>query len=379
MVDYIYLMLTINRCFNIVERTLSRKGLKVDREKNIIYGVKIIGFESDNGRRYTKEALKEAISLYENVKVNVDHPKDPSDTRSAYDRIGKLINVKFVEGKGLFGDLWLIPSHKITPEIFDSAELMPDLFGLSHNAQGEGETDKEDIFVVRKITEVRHVDIVADPATTKALNEGVRPVKKKKFREEEETEKEKDKMEADEYGDKETTEDDDKDDIGKKVLDAMQEADTSDEDKANKIVELVKEALKMEGEEDTPEAEGEEEEDSVEKDDTTEAEEDDEDEETTESRQGKKFNKPARQSLQEQINSMKKADYVKSLCYKLKMPCSKELLEDVKSLPRKTIQRHLARLSLAHAATKPRSGIQINESIKSRIPTGDKLYNWMQN
>ena len=135
----------------------------------------------------------------------------------------------------------------------------------------------------------------------------------------------------------------------------------------------------MEGEEDTPEAEGEEEEDSVEKDDTTEAEEDDEDEETTESRQGKKFNKPARQSLQEQINSMKKADYVKSLCYKLKMPCSKELLEDVKSLPRKTIQRHLARLSLAHAATKPRSGIQINESIKSRIPTGDKLYNWMQN
>ena len=369
-------MVTINRIFNIVERTLSRKGLKVDREKNIIYGVKIIGFESDNGRRYTKEALKQAISLYENIKVNVDHPKDPSDTRSAYDRIGKLINVKFVEGKGLFGDLWLIPSHKITPEIFDSAELMPDLFGLSHNAQGEGETDKEDIFVVKKITEVRHVDIVADPATTKALNEGVLPVKKKKFREEEETEKE--KMEAEEYGDKDTTEDDDKDDIGKKVLDAMQEADTSDEDKANKIVELVKEALAEAEGDDMAEAEGDDEgsESSVEKDDTTEAEEEDDDKETTESR---KFKKSTKASLQEQINSMKKNEYVKNLCSKLKMPCSEELLEDVKTLPKKTIQRHLARLSLAHHATKPRSGIQINESVKSRIPTGDKLYNWMQN
>jgi|694.fasta_scaffold154425_2 hypothetical protein len=155
----------------LLERSLSLSPLKVDRASGTIFNVKIIGFDSENNRKYLPNALKEAKGLYENVKVNIDHPKDdPTDARSAYDRFGKLVNIRYVEGKGLFGDLVYLKSHPMANRIIEAAERMPEAFGLSHNAQGEGEKEG-DIFVVNKVTEVRHVDLVADPATTKSLSE----------------------------------------------------------------------------------------------------------------------------------------------------------------------------------------------------------------
>jgi len=46
------------------------KKLFIDREKGIIKGVKIIGFNSQNGRKYLPEALKDAVPMYEGIKVN---------------------------------------------------------------------------------------------------------------------------------------------------------------------------------------------------------------------------------------------------------------------------------------------------------------------
>lgn len=148
-------------------------SLHVDRAESIVRNVKIIGFESANGRTYTADALKEAISMYEGVNVNIDHPEgDPGEQRSAWDRIGFLRNVRFVEGKGLYGDLHLLPSHPFTERILEAAEKMPQIYGLSHNARGEGYEDKKTgKFVVNRVAEVRHVDLVADPATTHSLAE----------------------------------------------------------------------------------------------------------------------------------------------------------------------------------------------------------------
>ncbi len=149
-----------------------KQKLSVDRDAGVIRNVKIIGFNSQNGRRYSPQALKEAIPLYEGIKVNVDHPeKGPTQQRSSYDRFGKFVNVRFVEGEGLFGDLVYLKSHPIAEQVCEAAERMPDVFGMSHNAQGEGNVDKKGIFEVNKITEVRHVDLVADPATTQSLSE----------------------------------------------------------------------------------------------------------------------------------------------------------------------------------------------------------------
>jgi hypothetical protein len=148
-------------------------NLKVDRVGAIVHNVKIIGFQSANDREYTPEALRQAIPMYEGVNVNIDHPEGgPDEQRSAWDRIGFLKNVKFVEGKGLFGDLHLLPSHPFTERILEAAEKMPQIYGLSHNAKGEGFEDKKTKkFVVNKVAEVRHVDLVADPATTHSLAE----------------------------------------------------------------------------------------------------------------------------------------------------------------------------------------------------------------
>ncbi len=148
-------------------------NLKVDRVGAIVHNVKIIGFQSANDREYTPEALRQAIPMYEGVNVNIDHPDGgPDEQRSAWDRIGFLKNVKFVEGKGLFGDLHLLPSHPFTERILEAAEKMPQIYGLSHNAKGEGFEDKKTKkFVVNKVAEVRHVDLVADPATTHSLAE----------------------------------------------------------------------------------------------------------------------------------------------------------------------------------------------------------------
>lgn len=150
------------------------KKLFVDREKGIIKGVKIIGFNSQNGRKYLPEALKDAVPMYEGIKVNIDHPeKGPTQQRSSHDRFGKFINVRFVEGEGVYGDLLYLKNHPLAESVCEAAEReeLNDVFGMSHNAQGEGMVDKKNIFVVSKITEVRHVDLVADPATTKSLTE----------------------------------------------------------------------------------------------------------------------------------------------------------------------------------------------------------------
>lgn len=148
----------------------SHNPLRVDRERGVIYGVKILGLESENNRRYPAAALQRACQLYEGAKVNIDHPTRPEDQRSAYDRFGRLFNVR-AEADGLYGDLEYLKTHPMAERITESAERMPDAFGLSPNHACryhlEGGTT-----VIDEITEVRHVDLVADPATTKSLAEG---------------------------------------------------------------------------------------------------------------------------------------------------------------------------------------------------------------
>jgi hypothetical protein len=156
----------------IHESVLSGRGIRVNREAGTINNVKILGLVSENGRQYLPAAIQAAKKLYEGVHVNIDHPKDsPDQQRSAYDRFGKLTRIRWVEGEGLYGDLVYLKTHPMAERICEAAERMPDAFGMSHNAQGEGEENKDGVFVVSKIVEVRHVDLVADPATTKSLSE----------------------------------------------------------------------------------------------------------------------------------------------------------------------------------------------------------------
>lgn len=148
------------------------KPERVDRENGVIYGVKVLGPESANRRRYTLEAIRAAVSLYEGAPVNADHPTKPDDSRSVHDCFAWLEHVRVDRDGGLRGDLHLLdPGSPLSVKLMTAAEQRHDLFGLSHNATGQGYTDQDGTFVCEVIESLTSVDLVTDPATTRGLFE----------------------------------------------------------------------------------------------------------------------------------------------------------------------------------------------------------------
>jgi len=147
---------------------------RVDVQTGIIRGVRVLGCQSRNGRRYEPEAIRRAAGLYEGKQVNANHPSDRSRERSVQDRIGWLENVQVADDGGLRGDLHLLLSHPMTPAILEAAGRNPRLFGLSHNVEGRTRRDERGGgLVVEEITHVWSVDLVSDPATASSLFESI--------------------------------------------------------------------------------------------------------------------------------------------------------------------------------------------------------------
>ena len=152
----------------LLEYTTSRGlHLRVDRHRSMILGVKVLGLESQNGRRYLPQALLEAKHLYEGRPVNVDH--QDAGRRSYRDRIGRLLNVR-MDADGLYGDLLVNPKHPLAEQLLWDAENCPENVGLSHDAQGRTRMEGGRL-IVESIQQVRSVDLVAEPATTRSLYE----------------------------------------------------------------------------------------------------------------------------------------------------------------------------------------------------------------
>ncbi len=145
--------------------------LRVDRQAGTIRGVKILGTVSRNHRTYPDDTLRRAAALYENTRVNVNHPKgSPLQPRDYQDRIGVIRNVVVREGVGLFADFHFNPKHTLAEQLLWDAEHAPENVGFSHNVQARTRRVDEQI-VVEEITRVQSVDLVADPATTRGLFE----------------------------------------------------------------------------------------------------------------------------------------------------------------------------------------------------------------
>ncbi len=145
--------------------------LRVDAERGVLRGVKLLGLTSRNGRTYLEAALAQAAGLYEGAKVNVNHPKgSPLAPRDYQDRLGAIRDVRFRVGEGLFGDLHFNPKHSLAEQLAWDARHAPEQVGLSHNVLAET-TRRGEAIVVEAITKVESVDLVADPATTRGLFE----------------------------------------------------------------------------------------------------------------------------------------------------------------------------------------------------------------
>ena len=148
-------------------------AMRVDRDRGVIRGVKILGLASRNGRAYLPEALAQAAPLYEGAKVNVNHPKgSPAGPRDYQDRIGAIREVVVRNGEGLFADFHFNPKHALSEQLIWDAEHAPENVGFSHNVQAKT-SRRGDRVVVEAITKVQSVDLVADPATTRGLFESI--------------------------------------------------------------------------------------------------------------------------------------------------------------------------------------------------------------
>lgn len=145
-------------------------GMTVDETEPVLRNVLILGYNSKNGRRYTEEAAREALSVYEGIRVNLNHPiGQPNQSRRVEERFGTLFEVHEADD-GIRGNLRYNPHLPYSKAISWWAKNDPSCLGLSHNAVGQGRTEGG-VFVVEKIVSVRSVDLVADPATTKGLYE----------------------------------------------------------------------------------------------------------------------------------------------------------------------------------------------------------------
>ena len=143
---------------------------KIDKENGVVSGVKILGVKSRNNRVYPLETLRDAAPLYENAKVNVNHPDgSPNESRKYQDRVGSIKNVSLQEN-GLYGDFHFNPKHPLAEQMLWDAEKAPENFGFSHNVEAVVRLENG-AQVVDKIVRVRSVDLVADPATTSGLFE----------------------------------------------------------------------------------------------------------------------------------------------------------------------------------------------------------------
>ena len=147
---------------------------QVDSAMGVIRGVKILGLQSRNNRTYLPEALARGAALYEGAKVNVNHPKGAaSGPRDYQDRMGVIRNVQQREGAGLFADFHFNPRHALAEQLLWDAEHAPENVGFSHNVEAKTSRSKDGRTIVEEILRVESVDLVADPATTRGLFEGV--------------------------------------------------------------------------------------------------------------------------------------------------------------------------------------------------------------
>lgn len=156
----------------ILQELVNSQGVdvRVDEKAGIIRGVKLLGLESRNGRKYLPGALGEAAALYEGAKVNVNHPKgSPLAARDYQDRLGSIRNVRAL-AHGLFGDLHFNPKHALAEQLAWDAVHAPENVGFSHNVEART-SRKGGHTVVEAILKVQSVDLVADPATTRSLYE----------------------------------------------------------------------------------------------------------------------------------------------------------------------------------------------------------------
>lgn len=159
--------------------------LRIDRERRVIEGVRVLGrfsrnshglAEAENGTEYTPECMREALPLYEGAEVLSGH-EQPGQRRASGgndDVVGVLRNVRLEGSAGqecIRADLHYFETHKLVGRLIEDVERAIGVFGLSHDASaGRERFDRANKrLVIESLSAVRSVDLVRKPATNRNL------------------------------------------------------------------------------------------------------------------------------------------------------------------------------------------------------------------
>lgn len=141
-----------------------------DPDTGVISDVRFLGPTSKNGRRYTREAIREGVSKYQGVPIYVGHVGKGSSDRSFTDLIARARNPRVKDG-GVHGDVEIIDQGDTGRKLVEVARRAPGLVGLSHEAKGAIEKTRDGPDRVTEISSVEALALVLDPATTSGLHE----------------------------------------------------------------------------------------------------------------------------------------------------------------------------------------------------------------
>ena len=161
----------VKKFYDLQEIAFSGRAARVDRDKNVIRGVKLLGLESVNNATYKDSALASDYSLYEGADCFFDHPGNPTSPRGYGEKFGKIRGVSHKKGVGLFGDIHFNPKHNLAEQVLWDVENSPESVGMSPNHRVEATENSSGRKIVERIARVRSVDIVSNPATTQSLFE----------------------------------------------------------------------------------------------------------------------------------------------------------------------------------------------------------------
>jgi len=141
---------------------------QIDRSGRWVRNIALAGRDSRNGYQYSREALTEAVQLYEHKPVFLDHAERLTKPfeRSTRDLVGSIVNARY-EGDRIRGDIRVLDTEAgRTFMALAEAERTP--VGMSHIVLARRSPDRKQ---VEAIEEVVSVDAVMYPATTQTFRE----------------------------------------------------------------------------------------------------------------------------------------------------------------------------------------------------------------
>ncbi len=163
--------------FKLCESFLLPAQPELDEEKGILRNVKVLGLESKNGKRYTKDAVKGALPLIEGARAFFDHAEEDEHgndkPRKVSERFGRFKEAYQDKHGEAFANLHYNPHHERAASFVWFVKNDPVGIGCSIVGAGKGSTDSSGIKVVEQITRIASVDIVDGPATVSGLFEQV--------------------------------------------------------------------------------------------------------------------------------------------------------------------------------------------------------------